>query len=624
MEYKKAEDWIPSDGFKLEDNALEAVKSDFNTLVVAGPGAGKTELLAQRACFLLETNTCKYPQKILAISFKRDAARNLKERVVERCGEEIARRFESLTFDAFAKQILDRFRNALSDGYKLKGEYDIFFNENQIIDYYKYFDKDFTNSHSKEKLLEFHHRTLPITGVHKATVLKKKVWNYLLNQDNSQLNFKMIMRLSELIISVNPIIKNYLQKTYSFVFLDEFQDTTFIQYDFLNRCFPDGTSALTAVGDNKQRIMAWAGANPEIFDIFQDEYSAKYLPLIMNFRSAPNLVALQNYLVQHLMKKTETVTPSDKWGLDEGEASVWVYDNTNEEKEHLLKQVQTWISKDNLKPGDICILVKQQLSVYAGELIDYFNQNGIKARDESIIQDLITEDVIRYIINVLIYTCDKKASNSKSEIINFLGNINTEFEDENLLILEQKFNEFVKGLKTKLKSKITIDLVKAITPDILEFADIDRVKAVYPSYRTPKYLDDLLCKLHNEISISLDGNATLKNALETLLGKDSLPVMTIHKSKGLEYHSVIFVGLEDNAFWSYERQPDEDKCAFFVALSRAMERVVITISKNRKNKWGQDKPQSTKKIQEVVTELQKSKLIKIEAICSAKKDKKKV
>jgi DNA helicase II / ATP-dependent DNA helicase PcrA len=53
--------------------------------------------------------------------------------------------------------------------------------------------------------------------------------------------------------------------------------------------------------------------------------------------------------------------------------------------------------------------------------------------------------------------------------------------------------------------------------------------------------------------------------------------MTIHKSKGLEYHTIIFIGLEDGAFWTFQRQPDEDKCAFFVALSRAKERVIFHI-----------------------------------------------
>ena len=107
------EEWCPADGFRLESEAMDTVLNDKNTLVVAGPGAGKTELLAQRACFLLETNTCRYPKKILAISFKKDAADNLRERVEVRCGKELALRFESKTYDALAKEIEDRFKNSL-------------------------------------------------------------------------------------------------------------------------------------------------------------------------------------------------------------------------------------------------------------------------------------------------------------------------------------------------------------------------------------------------------------------------------------------------------------------------------------------------------------------------------
>lgn len=66
--------WEPVDGIILEENALEVVKSNRNMLVVAGPGAGKSELLAQRACYLLQTNECKEPNRILALSFKKDAA----------------------------------------------------------------------------------------------------------------------------------------------------------------------------------------------------------------------------------------------------------------------------------------------------------------------------------------------------------------------------------------------------------------------------------------------------------------------------------------------------------------------------------------------------------------------
>ena len=108
------ERWAPSDGLVLEPNALGAAKEIHRNLALtAGPGAGKTEMLAQRADFLLRTGACRYPRRILAISFKVDAARNLKERVRRRCGPELAARLDSHTFHAFAKRLIDRFRPVL-------------------------------------------------------------------------------------------------------------------------------------------------------------------------------------------------------------------------------------------------------------------------------------------------------------------------------------------------------------------------------------------------------------------------------------------------------------------------------------------------------------------------------
>lgn len=117
------EKWIPCDGIVLEANAEAAVRSNINTLVVAGPGAGKTELLAQKASYLFQTNKCRDPQKILAISFKNDSADNLKKRVMKRCGNEVGNRFVSLTYDAFSKSILDHFRLALPESVRPNASY---------------------------------------------------------------------------------------------------------------------------------------------------------------------------------------------------------------------------------------------------------------------------------------------------------------------------------------------------------------------------------------------------------------------------------------------------------------------------------------------------------------------
>ena len=62
--------------------------------------------------------------------------------------------------------------------------------------------------------------------------------------------------------------------------------------------------------------------------------------------------------------------------------------------------------------------------------------------------------------------------------------------------------------------------------------------------------------------------------------------MTIHKSKGLEYDTIFFIGLEDDAFWTFNTQREEDICTFFVAFSRAKRRIDFTFCSNRPiNSW---------------------------------------
>lgn len=120
----RPEAWRPADSLTLEPNALRAATERERCLALtAGPGAGKTEMLAQRADFLLRTGTCRYPKRILAISFKVDASRNLKERVRRRCGSGLSARFDSYTFHAFAKRIIDRFRPILTGNDALDPDY---------------------------------------------------------------------------------------------------------------------------------------------------------------------------------------------------------------------------------------------------------------------------------------------------------------------------------------------------------------------------------------------------------------------------------------------------------------------------------------------------------------------
>lgn len=607
----KPEIWLPADDMQLEPSALDIAKGSENNLVVAGPGAGKTELLAQKACYLLQTNTCPFPYKILAISFKRDAAYNLKERVRLRCGDELSRRFDSLTFDSFAKQILDRFKQASPNGYKISNEYDVVLSDQTILDYYRSEDIDYVNTTNRNTILTLHSAQLPHSNNNPNESIRNEVWTKMLRVDPSKLSFKMIMRLAELIISANPKIKQYLQQTYQYVFLDEFQDTTGIQYDLFKSCFLGSDSFYTAVGDDKQRIMLWAGAQNTVFEDFISDTGATRVPLTMNFRCAPRLVALLNHLTEHLLGKTDFATPSPKWQPDQGECSVWIFENPNDEMQVLFQDVYNWVTVDGLNPRDICILVKQQLSTYAGNLIDYFNQNGIKARDENKFQDMLTQEICVFIINTLYAIFDLKNSAARQIAFAFLSNLHTELEDHQLLKLEGVLSRFIKKIREDYSALLlTEHEIKAVITEIIAFAGKDRIQASFPGYKNSAVLDLYINEVKDELINNYTASNDMISALDMLIGKETIPVMTIHKSKGLEYHTVIFIGLEDGAFWSFQQQPDEDKCAFFVALSRAKERVVFTFSKKRKGRFGMQS-QTITNIKVILEELKNSGVVNI-------------
>ena len=178
MKIVNKNNWKTVGNITLEKNAFDAIKCEKNTLVIAGPGAGKTELLAQKACYLFETNLCRAPQKILAISFKKDSAENLKERVLKRYGEEIKDRFISLTYDAFFKSIVDHFIYSLPVNCRPNINY-VIADDNMINEAFKKAANKNINldrSIIKNENKKINSVTLPLD----ENSLEGKVWNYLL------------------------------------------------------------------------------------------------------------------------------------------------------------------------------------------------------------------------------------------------------------------------------------------------------------------------------------------------------------------------------------------------------------------------------------------------------------
>lgn len=588
----------PSDWQPIGVNSLETIANDVireiecNAIVTAGPGAGKTELLAQKASYLLQTGLCPSPKRILAISFKKDAAKNLKERVELRCGKELATRFDSMTFDAFSKSILDRFRNGLPEIWRPSENYELDFSINQARPMSILLDQLDLSTRERQQLqhqsFEQLHLTgifLPEAGLTEETLQKqasKKLWHYLLHeQQPSRLSFTMIGRLAELIMRTNPKLLQALRNSYAFVFLDEFQDTTDIQFDLTKTCFQNCSTILTAVGDNKQRIMGWARALDGIFNHFQTNFQARSFTLIRNYRSAPRLVAIQHTITQVLEGTNAVRVESMDTSGDEGECRVLIYDNSVIETQHIASLISNLLLNDGLTPRDICLLTRQTPDRYTSNLMHELSQRGISSRIESELQDLLSESFILIVLDMLKLISRTKSPHEWTNIIEFLVSI---YGEDQANSLANTTNQFIKTMKLRYATNgfnNENDVVGFLT-EIMNFFGHDVLTTEFRQYRQGNYLNDILQKASNSIHYYYQNTGhNLNNSLDAFEGKNSIPIMTMHKSKGLEFHTVIFIGLEDSALWGYANNATEETNGFFVAFSRAKKRIIFTASVNR-------------------------------------------
>ena len=574
--------WQPSDNILLEESAFQAVTSQNNILVIAGPGAGKTELLAQKATYLLQTNLCKNPRKILAISFKTDAAQNLKERVEKRCGQDAKLRFSSMTYDAFFKRILDHFLYALPEELRPKADYLI--NDLNIIDQAFIRQGSILNGTISSKFNTYYDKTLEETSLPlNLDEFRSRIWSLLLkgfDNHKATLTFKMINKLADYIILTNEQIKLAIQTTYSHVFLDEFQDTTDLQYKFIKDCFLGSNSIITAVGDNKQRIMLWAGAMKNVFEIYNDEFQSDQKVLLMNHRSAPKLVELQRRMYESLQEANLDIKCSEKWNSSDGEINLFISDDEELEANAIANNIEEKICI-GIKPNDICIICKQRVQDYSPTIIKALKEKNIRARVEIEYQDLIKEPIIDLILDIISCAINIRQAQKWEKIKETVINIFS--IDSNNNSTYEELQEEIFDLKNSIKIMIDQNRnISEIVDTIKSFLDINRIKAYFPVYSQGRYFDTILDKFIELFNIEYEeANKNWQYAINNFCGLNSIPIMTIHKSKGLEYSAVYFVGLEDSAFWNFKNQPEEDRCAFFVALSRAKKSITFTFSNIR-------------------------------------------
>lgn len=515
--------WKPADGLTLEPNALRAAKERGRSLALtAGPGAGKTEMLAQRADFLLRTGSCRYPKRILAISFKVDASSNLKDRVKRRCGSELAVRFDSYTFHAFAKRIVDRFR--------------------------------------------------PVLTGQDALDVGYKIVDRKLGPSRAEIEFADLVPLAIQILQKSAMVRNAIRQTYSDVFLDEFQDCTNLQYELLKLTFQGTSIRLTAVGDTKQKIMGWAGAMDGIFQAFVADFAATPLNMYRNFRSKPRLLRLQNEIIRRL--DPSSVMPDEQLAGEEGEVFAWRFDDSRKEAHYLADLIDSWIKTEKLPPAEIAVLIRNQLDLYSDHLMVALETRGIPFRNEQQMQDISVEPAARLIVDYLSCLYGKREPKAWIRLMNQL----TPFADEEIQSNARK--DLDRLIKQQREEVAITELVDGLFSGWWEFVraflkqvSSETLASLSPDYESRTRLEEVVHDTKARIEQLLKLEPDLPRALKCFSDDQAVRILTIHKSKGLEFDSVIITAVENEIFFGNQ---DENRCTFFVGVSRAKRRLVLT------------------------------------------------
>ncbi len=545
--------WQPSHGILYNTEIMEDIVKNINEniLVIAGPGSGKTEILAQKANYLFEMNKCRYPYKILCISYKIDSALTIKKRVLDRCGVIVKDRFISQTIDAFIKSIVTRFC---------------------------YFLPEWV-----EKL------PINITMVNDDTTLPPSIDNNT-NENmqesinsylrNNKIPWNLMKLFCKYILQNNKEILYILQNTYSFVFIDEFQDTTIEQYDIIKCIFQNTKTKCMAVGDNNQAIMIFAGADRKIFEKYEEDFSAKIYQLRDNHRSNHEIIKFIQ-IVHNLLKNTNINNVSEIIDL-KNVTSIKQngnYNSKEEEYDAIAKYISIEIMQNKLKQHDFLIITRRKLDDKEfNTMANIFNQYDLVLNNDLIKINYYTLNKLRdftlskMLVHFIAYKCRCITYDSFNELIQQVA-LYLDYD----ITEERYYNQVISMLNS---FPVDNNNILLCVDSLLDCIKKDNIINKDFNIGTDSVYDYVISDLKQYITELYKLHNSWEKVIELFYGLNQIQTMTIHKSKGMEYDTVFIVDCIDSIYFSNDINKDELK-VFFVAISRAKNNLIITKNKDQ-------------------------------------------
>lgn len=577
-------------------------------LILAGAGSGKTRVISHKFVYLLKSKRFP-PDSILTVTFTNKAAREMKERIISLSGKNLNSPWIG-TFHSQCCRILRKEIEALG----FRPDFTIYDEDDQcnlirhILREFKFHEALFKGvvtkiSSLKSSLIGPEEFLSTGDGFGFDEKLAKVYMRYQteLKRCNA-LDFDDLIWFTVMLFERYPeILRNY-QDAFSYILVDEFQDTNYAQYRFL-KLIASGHRNISVVGDDDQSIYRFRGADvTNVFRFEKDFPGTRIIKLEQNYRSTQNILNVASAVISRNPKRK----PKKLWtgrGFGEKVCYCWL-NNEDEEANHVTKTIRELYLKGPYEYRDFAILYR--VNAQSRTIEEALRNEGIPYRvigSISFYQRKEIKDIIAY----MRLAVNQNDNVSLRRIINVpsrgigsatLARIENEAKKRGLSLYET--------IKTLLKSGSVSPQLKDKFEEFIKL--IEKINA--KKYKTAaemihhilertgyiEYIGEEERISNIEELISSGSDTSIKDFLEKVslftnldeeVNENVVSLMTLHSAKGLEFPVVFIVGLEEGILPYFKALENEDELneerrLFYVGITRAKEILYLTGARRRK------------------------------------------
>ncbi|WP_462317763.1 ATP-dependent helicase [Marinilabilia sp.] len=622
---------------QLNEAQKEAVlNTDGPALVIAGAGSGKTRVLTYRIAHLLRQGVA--PWSILALTFTNKAAREMKERIGQIVGQEVASKLWMGTFHSIFAKIL-----------RIEAEHVGFPGSFTIYDTAD--SKSLINSILKNMKLnkEKAYKTGTVLGrisSAKNDLIIPPVYARdpqrasadaasriprmpeIYQKYMSECKKAGAMDFDDLLLNTNLLFRDHpdvlakYQERFQYILVDEYQDTNFSQY-LITKKLAEKHRNICVVGDDAQSIYSFRGAKIENILNFRNDYQGyKLFKLEQNYRSTQTIVNAANSIIARNDKQIQKTVFSEK---DEGQKINIIQAHSDVDEGFIvINDINETRLRHQCQYQDFAILYRTnaQSRIFEEALrkknIPYKIYGGLSFYQRKEIKDLLAylritinpkdSEALKRIINYPARGIGKTTMEkleaianhhnvSLWEVITNPGLPNAGFNSGTLKKLSS-FSTLIGGFISQVPNMSAFDITNEIATQsgILKELHQDKSHESQTRLENLEELFNAIREFSDDRQESGEDNGLVNFLEEVSLLTDQdnespddinkITLMTIHAAKGLEFKNVYIVGVEEGLFPSSmasttEPGLEEERRLFYVALTRAEERATLTCSKSR-------------------------------------------